>query len=82
MQEIIKKIDPTNKIVPTIVLIFFLLIRLCFLAFDLEADYRDLLTTRETFINPRLAAIYNIRELRHLGSSVVECRFDTLQNPA
>ena len=31
-----------------------------YLVFDLEADYRELMTTRETFINPRLAAIYNI----------------------
>ncbi|MBT6489773.1 MAG: DUF1592 domain-containing protein [Deltaproteobacteria bacterium] len=31
-----------------------------YLVFDLEGDYRELLTTRETFVNPRLAAIYNI----------------------
>lgn len=30
------------------------------LVFDSKADFRDLMTTRETFINPRLAAIYGI----------------------
>lgn len=28
--------------------------------FDTESDYRDVLTTRETFVNPRLAALYEI----------------------
>ena len=28
--------------------------------FDAELDYRDMLTTRETFVNPRLAALYDI----------------------
>ena len=31
-----------------------------YMVFDLEADYRELMTTRETFVSPRLAAIYNI----------------------
>lgn len=28
--------------------------------FDAEMDYRDIATTRETFVNPRLAALYDI----------------------
>ncbi len=30
------------------------------IVFDDESDYRDIMTTRETFVNPRLAALYNI----------------------
>lgn len=30
------------------------------IVFDADADYRDVMTTRETFVNPRLAALYDI----------------------
>ena len=31
------------------------------LAFDVDADFRDLLTTRETFVNRKLASLYGVR---------------------
>ena len=30
------------------------------IVFDAESDYRDLMTTRETFVNPRLSSLYGI----------------------
>jgi len=43
-----------------------------YLVFDIEADYRELMTTRETFVNPLLAAIYNIPAPSPEGFAYVE----------
>lgn len=42
------------------------------IVFDAETDYRELMTTRETFINPLLAAIYNIPAPSPEGFAYVE----------
>ncbi len=33
---------------------------LLYLVFDVDGDFRDVMTTRETFLNPRLAALYGV----------------------
>ncbi len=40
--------------------------------FDLDGDFRDLLTTRETFVDRRLAALYNVRAPAIDGFALVE----------
>lgn len=44
--------------------------------FDRHADVRDLFTTRETFVNPRLAAIYDIPAPDPAGFGLVELPAD------
>lgn len=41
-------------------------------AFDLDADYRDLFTTRVTFVNPKLASMYGIQAPNLTGFGVTE----------
>lgn len=40
--------------------------------FDLDADYRDLMTTRETYVDRRLAALYVVRAPASDGFGLVE----------
>ena len=40
--------------------------------FDADFDFRDVMTTRETFVNPRLAALYNIPAPSPEGFSFIE----------
>ncbi|AKF06136.1 DUF1592 domain-containing protein [Sandaracinus amylolyticus] len=40
--------------------------------FDLDGDYRDLMTTRETFVDRRLAALYVVRAPASEGFGLVE----------
>jgi len=42
------------------------------LVFDVEADFRDLFTTQTTFVNRRLAAIYNIAAVTDEGFGQVQ----------
>ena len=51
-----------------------------YLVFDLEADYRELMTTRETFVNPRLAAIYNIPAPSSEGFAYTQIPGDTARS--
>lgn len=40
--------------------------------FDRDADFRDLMTTRETFVDPRLAALYVVPAPERTGFGLVE----------
>lgn len=41
------------------------------LVFDLDGDYRDIFTTRETYVNRRLAALYDVRAPVNEGFGLV-----------
>lgn len=44
------------------------------LAFDLDGDFRDIFTTRNTFVNHKLASIYNVRAPAGTGFGPVTLR--------
>lgn len=50
-------------------------------AFDADLDFRDLLTTRTTFVNRRLAALYNVR-FPARASEVTAADFARVELPA
>ena len=47
-----------------------------YLTFDIDGDYRDLFTTRRTFVNPKLASMYQVAAPSADGFALVELPAD------
>ncbi len=49
------------------------------IVFELDTDFREILTTRQTFVNPKLASLYAIPSPSDEGFSLVEFPADSLR---